>query len=82
MLRIRQIVFAVRDLEAGRAQLTALLGLDQPFRDPEVGVFGIDNAVYALGDHRIISIDSRQQGAIDDRNVTGRLITKFRLPFG
>jgi len=72
MLRIRQIVFAVRDLEAGRAQLTALLGLDQPFRDPEVGVFGIDNAVYALGDQFVELISPLEHGTAAGRALDRR----------
>ncbi|HEU5108832.1 MAG TPA: signal peptidase I, partial [Micromonosporaceae bacterium] len=41
-----------------------------------------DGAVYALGDNRFFSKDSRHQGTIDGDRVTGRLITTFRLPFG
>ena len=33
-MRIRQIVFAARDLAQGSATLAALLGLDPPSRDP------------------------------------------------
>ena len=53
MLRIRQIVFVVRDLAAASRQLAELLALDPPYRDPGVAEFGIDNAVYAFGDQFI-----------------------------
>jgi hypothetical protein len=72
MLRIRQIVFAVRDLAAGRAQLAALLGLDPPFRDPGVGVFGIDNAVYALGDQFVELISPIERGTAAGRALDRR----------
>ena len=53
MLRIRQIVFVVRDLAASSRRLAELLALDAPFRDPGVAEFGIDNAVFAFGDQFI-----------------------------
>ncbi|MBL8376416.1 MAG: VOC family protein [Burkholderiales bacterium] len=52
-MRIRQIVFAAADLAATRAQLKELLALDAPYADPGVGEFGLDNAVFALGDQFI-----------------------------
>jgi len=71
MLRIRQIVFAIRDLAAGRARLAALLGLDPPFRDPGVRVFGIDNAVYVLGDQFVELISP-----IEDGTAAGRALDR------
>jgi len=32
------------------AQLRSALGIEEPFRDPGVGLFGIQNVVFALGD--------------------------------
>lgn len=52
-MRIRQIVFAAHDLPAARSLLAALLPLGAPFRDPGVAEFGIDNAVFGLGDQFI-----------------------------
>jgi hypothetical protein len=49
-VRLRQAVFAARELEPVAAQLRALLGLEEPFRDPGVGFFGLQNVVFALGD--------------------------------
>jgi catechol 2,3-dioxygenase-like lactoylglutathione lyase family enzyme len=49
-LRIRQIVFAARDLAATVAQFESALGLRVAFRDPEVGAFGLHNALLAIGD--------------------------------
>ncbi len=49
-MRLRQIALAVRDLATAESTLTRLLGLGRPFRDPGVGVFGLANAVFAVGD--------------------------------
>ena len=72
MMRIRQIVFAVRDLAHGRARLASLLGLDPPFRDPDVAVFGIDNAVYVFGDQFVELISPIQEGTAAGRALDRR----------
>jgi hypothetical protein len=79
MMRIRQIVFAVRDLADGRARLASLLGLDPPFRDPDVAVFGIDNAVYVFGDQFVELVSPVQAGtaagrALDRRGDCGYML--------
>jgi hypothetical protein len=48
--RLRQAVLAVQDLEPVAAALRAALELQEPFRDPGVGEFGLENVVFALGD--------------------------------
>ena len=49
-VRLRQAVLAAGDLEAVAGQLRETLGLGEPFRDPGVGLFGLANTVFALGD--------------------------------
>jgi hypothetical protein len=49
-LRIRQIVFAARDLAAVLVQLERVLGLQIAYRDPMVKEFGLENAVLPVGD--------------------------------
>jgi hypothetical protein len=49
-LRLRQAVLAVQELEPVAVALRAALGLQEPFRDPGVGEFGLENVVFALGD--------------------------------
>lgn len=49
-MRLRQIALAVRELEPSLGQLREVLGLGEPFQDPGVGVFGLENAVLPLGD--------------------------------
>jgi hypothetical protein len=50
MLRIRQIVFAARDLAHSVAQFEQALGLQVAYRDPLVAEFGLHNALLPIGD--------------------------------
>ena len=68
-MRIRQIVFAAQDLAQSREQLAALFGLAEPFRDPGVAEFGIDNAVFSLGDQFIEVISPTQPGTACGRHI-------------
>lgn len=43
-------MLAAADLEAVASALRSELNLDEPFRDPGVGEFGLANVVFALGD--------------------------------
>jgi hypothetical protein len=70
-MRIRQIVFAARDLKAGSATLASLLQLDPPFRDPGVGEFGLDNAVFVFGDQFIEIVSP-----VRDDTTAGRLLER------
>jgi len=72
MLRIRQIVFAVRDLAGGQARLASLLGLDPPYRDPGVAEFGIDNAVYVFGDQFVELIAPVREATAAGRAIERR----------
>ena len=72
MLRIRQIVFVVRDLATTSRQLAELLSLDLPYRDPGVAEFGIDNAVYAFGDQFIELISPLEDGTAAGRHLERR----------
>jgi hypothetical protein len=49
-MRLRQVALAVRTLEPALGQLRRVLGLGEPFHDPGVGVFGLENAVLPVGD--------------------------------
>src|SRR5256714_12805585 len=49
-VRLRQAVLVARDLEPLATELQAALGLAEPFRDPGVGMFGLVNTVFAVGD--------------------------------
>jgi hypothetical protein len=49
-VRLRQAVLVAGELEPAVLSLMTELGLEEPFRDPGVGGFGLVNAVFALGD--------------------------------
>jgi len=53
MLRIRQVVFAARDLGEAVARLEGALGLRVAYRDPQVAEFGLQNALLPVGDQFI-----------------------------
>ena len=50
MLRLRQIALASTDLAASETALTEALALRLCYRDPGVGVFGLRNALFPIGD--------------------------------
>jgi hypothetical protein len=49
-VRLRQAVLAATELEPVAGALRTELGLGEPFADPGVGHFGLQNVVFALGD--------------------------------
>jgi Glyoxalase-like domain len=49
-VRLRQAVLVASELEPVASSLKSALALQEPFRDPGVGGFGLTNAVFALGD--------------------------------
>jgi Glyoxalase-like domain len=49
-VRLRQAVIVAADLQPAAAALRSALGLGEPYRDPGVGLFGLANVVFALGD--------------------------------
>jgi len=49
-VRLRQAVLAAGELEPLAGELRAALALGEPFRDEGVGLFGLGNVVFALGD--------------------------------
>ena len=49
-VRLRQAVLVAAELAPVERTLRESLALGEPFRDPGVGMFGLENAVFALGD--------------------------------
>jgi hypothetical protein len=49
-MRLRQVALAARTLEPALALLQQVLGLGEPFRDPGVAEFGLENGVLPVGD--------------------------------
>jgi hypothetical protein len=60
-------VIAAAKLEPVAAALREALGLDEPFRDPGVGEFGLQNVVFPLGDCFIEVISPTQPGTAAGR---------------
>jgi hypothetical protein len=48
--RLRQVALVARHLEPVAADLRHAFGLGEPYRDPTVAEFGLENAVFAVGD--------------------------------
>ena len=49
-MRLRQLVIAARDGEKVADDLAFVLGLGEAYPDPGVATFGLENAVFAIGD--------------------------------
>jgi hypothetical protein len=72
VLRFRQAVFAARDLDAGVARLRAEFPLGEPYADPGVALFGLRNAVMALGDSFVEVVSPVQDGTAAGRFLERR----------
>lgn len=69
-MRLRQAVLAARDLDGARKLLESH-GLRDPFRDPGVKEFGLDNAVYPVGDTFLEVVSP-----IEDDTTAGRYLDR------
>jgi hypothetical protein len=49
-VRLRQVALVAQTLEPTAERLQGALGLSDPYHDPGVGTFGLENAVFAVGD--------------------------------
>ena len=66
-VRLRQAVLVAAELEPVADALQAALGLGEPFRDPGVGLFGLENAVFAIGDCFLEIVSPTQAGTAAGR---------------
>ena len=71
-VRLRQAVLVTRDLEPAYKRLREGLGLDEPFRDPGVGTFGLHNVVSALGEDFLEIVSPTQPGTAAGRHLDHR----------
>jgi hypothetical protein len=65
--RLRQVAFAATDLEAVAGQLRSALQLDEPYRDPGVGHFGLANVVFTVGDTFLEVVSPVREGTAAGR---------------
>ncbi|HEX4465806.1 MAG TPA: VOC family protein [Solirubrobacteraceae bacterium] len=68
-VRLRQAVIVAEHLEPVAAQLRETLGLGEPFRDPGVAEFGLENVVFALGDCFIEIVSPLREGTAAGRQL-------------
>lgn len=71
MIRLRQVALVARDLDTVVGELSQRLGLTVCFRDPGVGVFGLHNALMAIGDQFLEVVCP-----VADGTTAGRLLDK------
>ena len=76
-------MLVARDLEPVSELLRSELGLGEPFADPGVGAFGLENAVYAIGDTFLEVVspiqDETTAGRYLDRHGDGGYMVIFQL---
>ncbi len=72
MLRLRQIALVATDLAAAEADVMSALGVRRCFRDPGVGVFGLHNALFPVGDQFLEIISPVQEGTTAGRQLVKR----------
>jgi hypothetical protein len=70
-LKLRQIALVAKDLDAARADISALFGLDYAYDDPGVGKYGLHNAVFPIGMTFLEVVSPKTEGT-----TAGRLIDK------
>ena len=70
-MRLRQIALVGKDLAAAREDIVAVLGLGEAYADPGVGKYGLENAVWPIGDTFLEVVSPRQEGT-----TAGRLLDK------
>jgi hypothetical protein len=68
-VRLRQAVLVAEHLEPVAALLSEALGLEEPFRDPGVGEFGLTNVVFAIGDCFLEVVSPLHEGTAAGRRL-------------
>lgn len=71
MIRLRQIALVVADLDSSVADVSRSLDVDVCFRDEGVGVFGLHNALFCIGDQFLELVSP-----LTDGTTAGRLLHK------
>jgi predicted enzyme related to lactoylglutathione lyase len=71
-VRLRQAVLAAAELEPVADALQAELGLGEPYADPGVAAFGLENAVFAIGDCFLEVVSPTAAGTAAGRHLERR----------
>ncbi|HLI52826.1 MAG TPA: hypothetical protein VKU88_00735 [Acidimicrobiales bacterium] len=70
--RLRQVALAATELEPVAAALQGAFGWDEPFHDPGVGQFGLENAVFTVGDTFVEVVSPVRPGTTAGRYLDRR----------
>jgi hypothetical protein len=68
-VRLRQAVMVAEELDLTASRLRAALALEEPFRDPGVGQFGLANTVFAVGDCFLEIVSPTEAGTSAGRQL-------------
>jgi catechol 2,3-dioxygenase-like lactoylglutathione lyase family enzyme len=80
-MHIRQIALVARELEPAVSVLTDVLDLEVAYRDPGVGVFGLENAVMPVGETFLEVVSPVQPSATAGRFLEKRSDSGYMVIF-
>ena len=70
MTRLRQVALVARELEPAIRRLREQLpDLGEPYRDPDIAIFGLENAVFAVGDCFVEIVSPVRPGSAAERHL-------------
>jgi hypothetical protein len=71
-IRLRQVALVAADLAAVEAAIIDELGVELCYRDPDVGVFGLKNALFPIGDKLLEVVSPMTEGTTAGRQLDKR----------
>ena len=71
-LRLRQIALVAEKLAPVEAELCDVLGIDVCYRDPGVGHFGLENALFPVGNELLEVVAPIREGTAGGRYLERR----------
>jgi catechol 2,3-dioxygenase-like lactoylglutathione lyase family enzyme len=71
-MRLRQVALVARELERSVEDLCDVLGVDVAYNDPNMVVFGLENAVMPVGDTFLEVVSPAQEGTTAERYLERR----------
>jgi catechol 2,3-dioxygenase-like lactoylglutathione lyase family enzyme len=71
-MRLRQVALVAHDLAAAEASITEELGVELCYRDPDVAVFGLKNALFPIGDKLLEVVSPIEEGTTAGRQLSKR----------
>jgi hypothetical protein len=71
-MRLRQVALVAHELEPSVEDLSAVLGIDVAYNDPNMAIFGLVNAVMPVGDTFLEVVSPAQEGTTASRYLERR----------